>query len=169
MGLTDRLRHAWNVFIDSDSAQNRPFAGGASLGSGMMGRADRTPLRFSVEKSIISSIYTRISIDAAGIPMVHVRTDEDGRYLEDIDSGLNDCLRVEPTSIRAGVNSVKMSSTTILDEACVRSFRSIPPLSPEDSGGYDIKTLTCWSYRGLASKARSCQPLQRGTWVSVKR
>src|SRR5207253_6676925 len=94
MGLTDRLKHAWNAFTDSDSVKNRPFAGGASLG-GMMGRADRTPLRSVGEKSIISSIYTRIGIDAAGIPMVHVRTDEDDRYLEDVESGLNECLRVQ--------------------------------------------------------------------------
>jgi hypothetical protein len=95
MGLTDRLKHAWNAFTDSDSAQNRPFAGGGSTGTMMMGRADRTPLRFSGERSIISSIYTRIGIDVAGVPMFHVRTDEDGRYLEDIDSGLNNCLTVE--------------------------------------------------------------------------
>src|SRR3954468_9166756 len=96
MGLTDRLMHAWNAFTDSDSALNRPFAGGGGAGTMMTGRADRTPLRFSNERSIISSIYTRIGIDAAGVPMVHVRTDDDGRYLEDVDSGLNNCLQIEP-------------------------------------------------------------------------
>jgi hypothetical protein len=79
MGLTDRLKHAWNAFTDSDSALNRPFAGGGGSGSMMMGRADRTPLRFSQERSIISSIYTRIGIDMAGIPMVHVRSIFGGR------------------------------------------------------------------------------------------
>jgi hypothetical protein len=141
MGLTDRLRHAWNVFIDSDSAQNRPFAGGASLGSGTIGRADRTPLRSVGEKTIISSIYTRIGIDAAGVPMIHVRTDEDGRYLEDIDSGLNECLRVQANIDQGGRQFRQDIVTTMLEEGVCAVVPVDTTISPEDSGGYDIKTL----------------------------
>src|SRR3954451_24435053 len=89
MALGDRLRHAWNAFTDSDSARNRPFDG---RGGGGYGRPDRMPLRFSNERTIISSIYTRIGIDVAAVPMVHVRTDDQNRYLETIESTFNDCL-----------------------------------------------------------------------------
>jgi hypothetical protein len=140
MGLRDRLAHAWNVFVDSDSAQNRPFAGGGA-GTMMVGRADRTPLRFSGEKSIISSIYTRIGIDASGIPMVHVRTDEDGRYLEDIDSGLNECLRVQ-ANLDQGARQFRQDAVmTTLDEGVCAIVPVDTTLSPEETGGFDIKTL----------------------------
>jgi hypothetical protein len=43
MALSDRLKHAWNAFANSDSAQNRPFSGGG----GGYGRPERTPLRFA--------------------------------------------------------------------------------------------------------------------------
>lgn len=141
MGVTDRLKHAWNAFTDSDSALNRPFAGGGGAGTMMMGRADRTPLRFSGEKTIISSIYTRIGIDTAGIPMVHVRTDEDGRYLADIDSGLNNCLTTEP-NIDQGARQFRQDIVmTMLDEGVCAIVPIDTSISPEESGGYDIKTL----------------------------
>jgi hypothetical protein len=141
MGLTDRLKHAWNAFTDSDSALNRPFAGGGGSGSMMMGRADRTPLRFSQERSIISSIYTRIGIDVAGIPMVHVRTDENGRYLEDVDSGLNECLRVQANIDQAARQFRQDIAMTVLDEGVCAIVPVDTSISPEESGGYDIKTL----------------------------
>jgi hypothetical protein len=142
MGLTDRLKHAWNAFTDSDSAQNRPFAGGGGSGTMMMGRADRTPLRFSGERSIISSIYTRIGIDVAGVPMYHVRTDEDGRYLEDIDSGLNNCLTVE-ANIDQGARQFRQDIVmTLLDEGVCAIVPVNTTVSPEESaGGYDIKDM----------------------------
>jgi hypothetical protein len=107
----------------------------------MMGRADRTPLRFSGEKSIISSIYTRIGIDAAGIPMVHVRTDEEGRYLDDIDSGLNNCLTVE-ANIDQGARQFRQDIImTTLDEGVCAIVPVDTTVSPEESGGFDIKNM----------------------------
>jgi hypothetical protein len=120
---------------------NRPFAGGGGSGSMMMGRADRTPLRFSQERSIISSIYTRIGIDMAGIPMVHVRTDENGRYLEDVDSGLNECLRVQANIDQAARQFRQDIAMTVLDEGVCAIVPVDTSISPEESGGYDIKTL----------------------------
>src|SRR3954471_23221894 len=94
--IGSRLKHAWNAFANSDSAKNRPFSGEyGSYGGVFGGRPDRSPLRFSNERSIISSIYTRIGIDVAAVAMVHCRLDEQKRYLETLDSGLNSCLVLE--------------------------------------------------------------------------
>src|SRR3954451_21731709 len=91
--IGNRLKHAWNAFTNSDSAQNRPFSGEyGSYGGIFGGRPDRTPLRFSNERTIISAIYARIGIDVAAVPMVHCRTDDQNRYLETIESTFNDCL-----------------------------------------------------------------------------
>ena len=86
----DRLRHAWNAFTDSDSARNRPVEVTGGGGSYFMGRQDRIRPRFSNERTIISSIITRIAIDVAAVPLCHVRLDDQNRYLEcqlDRDSG----------------------------------------------------------------------------------
>src|SRR5690349_1504417 len=98
--FTDRLKHAWNAFTDSDSVTNRPMeiSGGSYFG----GRPDRTRTRFSNERSIITSIITRIGIDVAAIPIRHVRVDDQNRYLEDINSGLDTCLSLEANIDQGG-------------------------------------------------------------------
>lgn len=141
MGLKDRLQHAWNAFTSNriDDLQERPYTGEAGLAG--MRRSDRPTIRFSSEKSIISSIYTRIAIDVAAIQMLHVRTDDQKRYLEDIDSGLNNCLTVEANIDQAGRQFRQDVVMTILDEGVAAIVPVDTNLSPLDTGGYDIKTL----------------------------
>jgi hypothetical protein len=140
MGITDRLKHAWNAFTDSDSAQNKPFGGGGS-GGRMFSRPDRSFPRFANERSIISSIYTRIGIDVAAVPMVHIRTDDQNRYLETLDSGLNRCLSVGANVDQAARAFRQDVVMTILDEGVAAIVPVDTTISPEDSGGYDIKTM----------------------------
>jgi Phage portal protein len=135
-----RLIHAWNAFIDSDSARNRPIevqAGGSYFG----GRPDRMRPRFSNERSIISSIYTRIGIDVAAVPMRHVRTDDQNRYLEDINSSLDSCLTLEANVDQAGRAFRQDIAMTVMDEGVAVIVPVDTTLSPEESGGYDIKTM----------------------------
>src|SRR3954447_25076471 len=139
--LGARLMHAWNVFVDSDSVNNRPLDLVGGGGSFYGGRPDRMRPRFSNERSIISSIYNRIGIDVAAVPMRHVRTDDQNRYLEDIQSGLDNCLTLEANIDQAGRAFRQDIAMTILDDgiACIMPVDTT--LSPEDFGGYDIKTM----------------------------
>jgi hypothetical protein len=137
--LGDRLKHAWNAFTDSDSARNRPIE--VTAGSYFGGRPDRTRHRFSTERSIISSIYNRIGIDVAAVPMRHVRLDDHNRYLEDIDSGLDSCLTLEANVDQAARAFRQDIAMTILDEGIAVVVPVDTTLSPEESGGYDIKTM----------------------------
>src|SRR3954452_7053650 len=140
--IGSRLKHAWNAFADSDSAQGRPFDGTyGSYGGGYTARQDRGPLRLSNERSIISSIYTRIGIDVAAVQMVHCRTDEDHRYLEDIESGLNDCLNLQANLDQAARAFRQDVAMTVLDEGVAAIVPVDTTISPEESGGFDIKTL----------------------------
>src|SRR3954462_2855591 len=137
-----RLRHAWNAFVDSNSANNRPFqTEGGSFYGGYGGRPDRMRPRFSTERSIISSIYTRIGIDVAAVPIRHVRTDTQNRYLDDIDSGLDSCLTLEANIDQAGRAFRQDVAMTVLDEGVAAIVPVDTTLSPEESGGFDIKTM----------------------------
>src|SRR3954451_1513931 len=139
MALGARLKHAWNAFVDSDSVQNRPFP--IETGSIYGSRPYRYAPRFSNERTIISSIYTRIGIDVSAVPMRHIRTDDQNRYLEDIDSGLNNCLTVEANVDQAARAFRQDIAMTILDEGIAAIVPVDTTLSPEESGGYDIQTL----------------------------
>jgi hypothetical protein len=139
--IGSRLKHAWNAFTNRniDDIRQRPYTGDGGLAS--MRRNDRPTMRFSNERSIISSIYTRIGIDVAAVSMVHVRTDDQKRYLEDIDSGLNNCLLVEANIDQAARQFRQDVVMTLLDEGVAAVVPVDTSLSPLESGGYDIKTL----------------------------
>lgn len=134
---TKFLKHAWNVF----STQEAPVGGYSSSASSFGGRQDRNTLRLSSERSIISSIYTRIAIDAAAVSVRHVRLDEDGRYIEDMDTALNTCLTLEANLDQSARAFRQDTVMTLLDKGVAALVPVETSINPNRSGGYDINTM----------------------------
>ena len=135
MGTT--LKHAWNLFANKDDERVFSQYGDANFG----GRPDRVRLRIPNERSLISSIYTRLSIDVASVDMRHVRTDDQKRYLEDIESGLNNCLTVEANLDQAARAFRQDIALTLFDRGVAALVPVDTSISPEQSGGFEILTL----------------------------
>lgn len=131
------LRHSWNVFANTSDRREFGQYGDANYS----GRPDRVKLVIPNERSLISSIYTRLSIDVASVDMRHVRTDDQKRYLEDIDSGLNNCLTVEANIDQAARAFRQDVAMTLFDRGCAALVPVDTTLNPETTGGYDILTL----------------------------
>ena len=87
--FTDRLQHAWNAFMNKDPTMEN--FNEVSYG---WYRPDRPRFTRGNERSIVNAIYNRIALDAAQVDIKHVRLDNNGNYVELIDSGLNECLSV---------------------------------------------------------------------------
>ena len=141
--LGSALKHAWNIFSNQEqqrSAQGyTPYTG--YYGNTASSRPDRTRLRIANDRSIISSIYTRLSIDVASVDMRHVRLDDEDRYLEDMDSGLNNCLTVEANLDQAARALRQDIAITLFDSGCAAVVPVDTSISPEESAGFDILTL----------------------------
>jgi len=105
--LSNRLKHAWNVFRSRDSTVDR-----SALGNSSFRRPDRTRLHVTNERSVIISVYNRIALDASAVNIQHVRLDDNGRFFETIDSGLNGILTQEANidqTHRAFIQDIVMS------------------------------------------------------------
>lgn len=140
MRVVDSLKHAWNVFAGMmDRRDIRAYTG--YYGSAQSSRSDRSRLTFSNERSIISSIFTRISIDVSAIDIRHVRTDDQKRYLTDIDSGLNNCLTLEANIDQAARQFRIDVAMTLCDNGVAAIVPVETSISPEASGSFDILTL----------------------------
>jgi putative sterol carrier protein len=142
------LKHAWNVFANQDQGQKRyptwpwqPGANGESYGVSSGARPDRVRLRIPNARTIITSIYTRLSIDVASVDMRHIRNDDQNRYVEDIDSGLNNCLTVEANIDQAARAFRQDVALTLFDRGVAALVPVDTSVSPEQSGGYEILTL----------------------------
>lgn len=131
-----RIKHAWNAFKNSEH-YTQDYSHGSSYGS----RPDRLRMRFGNERSIISSVYNRIGIDVAAVTIQHVRLDEDGRYLEKIDSGLNECLSVQANVDQTGRALIQDIAMSMFDEGVVAVVPVDTTLDPNVTSGFDINSL----------------------------
>lgn len=138
------LKHAWNVFSNQESdsySRYRPYTEYYGPGSYSTVRPDRTRYRLANDRSIISSIYTRLCIDIASIEMRHVRLDDENRYTEDIDSGLNNCLTLEANIDQAARALRQDIAMTLFDDGVAAVVPVDTSISPIESGSFDILTL----------------------------
>ena len=137
MSFNDRLQHAWNAFTNKDPTESN-WQGN---GPGYYTRPDRPRLSSSTNQSIVSSLYNRIAIDVASVSISHVRLDDNKRYLEDIDSSLNNALTIEANIDQTGRALIQDVVMSMFDEGCVAIVPVDTTYNPTITNGYDIQTL----------------------------
>lgn len=134
--LGSRLRHAWNVFRSRDPTVNYED-GGASY----YRRPDRIHLTRGNERSLVTSVYNRIALDVAAIGIKHCKIDENGRYLYDMKSGLNNCLNLSANQDQTGRAFIQDVVMSMLDEGCVAIVPTDTTLNPKETQSYDILSM----------------------------
>ena len=137
MRITDRLQHAWNAFLYNDNN----FTNYHSIGASSSFKPDRTRLSRGNERSIVTSVYNRLALDASSIAIKHVKLDENGRYTEEINSGLNNCLNLEANIDQTGRAFLQDVVMSMLDEGCVAIVPVDTTINTTVSGSYEINTM----------------------------
>lgn len=135
--LISRLKHGWNAFMNRDPTNTNFRDFGASYSY----RPDRVRFSGGNEKSIVTSVYNRIAMDAAQIDIKHVQLDDDERYVNTIDSGLNNCLTVEANIDQTGRAFLQDVFMSMLDEGCIAIVPTDTTLNPKVTSSYDILTM----------------------------
>ena len=136
ISFTTRLKHAWNAFFNKD-----PTDYYKNVGISYTYRPDRPRLTRGNERSIVTSVYNRIALDASSITIQHVRLDKNNRFLSVIDSGLNNCLTVEANIDQTGRAFIQDIVMSMLDEGCVAIVPVDTTFNPEITGSYDILSM----------------------------
>lgn len=137
MGIRDRLQHAWNAFVynDNNYADPQNYSGFSTY------KPDRVHFSRGVERSIVTSVYNRLALDVCSIQIKHVRLDENGRFKEEVNSGLNSCLNIEANIDQTGRAFLQDVVMSMLDEGCVAIVPVDTTINPALSGSYEINTL----------------------------
>ena len=135
--MRDRLQHAWNAFVYNDNSYTNP----QNLGGFSTYKPDRVHFSRGVEKSIVTSVYNRLALDVSSIAIKHVRLDDNGRYTEEINSGLHNCLNVEANIDQTGRAFLQDVVMSMLDEGCVAIVPVDTTVNPAVSGSYEINTM----------------------------
>jgi portal protein len=139
MPFADRLKHAWNAFVGLEARNDFDYTHGPTTYG--PARPERTRMTFGNERSIISSIYNRLALDIIGIDILHVRLDDEKRYVGDIDSGLNNCLTIEANIDQAARAFRQDVVLTLFDKGVVAMVPIDTSINPNASGSFDILTM----------------------------
>lgn len=136
MGFTDRLQHAWNAFIGRDPTWRK-----ADIGAGYSFRPDHTRLTRGNARSIISSVYNRIAVDAASINIEHARIDANGHYTEILPTGINNCLTLSANLDQTSRAFMEDAVLSLLDEGTIAIVPVDTTVNPIASNSYDILSM----------------------------
>lgn len=136
-GVLERLRSAWNVFLDRNPQEEiRTIYGGAY---------SRPPhikmLQYGNDRSIVGAIYNRIAVDVSVMKIRHVRVDGNGTYIETIESGLNRCLSVEANIDQTGRDFIRDAIMSLCDEGVVAIVPIDTSVALTNNNSYDILTM----------------------------
>lgn len=131
-----RLKTAWNAFLNRDPTRQY-----RDSGISYSYRPDRPRFTRGNERTIATSVYNRIALDVSAISIQHVRLDDNGRFLETIDSGLNNCLSLSANIDQTGRAFIQDIVMSMFDEGCVAIVPVDTTNNPEITGSYDIETM----------------------------
>lgn len=137
MSFVDRLQHAWNVFTNKDELMSDY----KSISMTYSYRPDRPRLTRGNERSIVTSVFNRISTDASSINIRHIKLDENERYIETVNSKLNRCLNLEANIDQTGRAFLQDTIMSMLDEGCVAMVPIETTFNPKVTDSYDILSM----------------------------
>ena len=136
LSIGARLQHAWSAFRNKDPAIRY-----GNIGPGYGYRPDRVRFTRGNERSIVTSVYNRITLDASAINIYHARLDDNNRFTEIVESGLNTCLTLEANIDQTARAFFQDAVMSMLDEGCVALVPVDTTLDPNVTGSYDIQSM----------------------------
>lgn len=137
-----RLKSGWNAFLAREPTReyiyDHPYR---NIGTSFTYRPDRTRFSRGNERSIVTSVFNQIAMDVAAVDIKHCRLDKNGRYVEDMKSGLNECLGLEANIDQTGRAFIQDVVMSMLDEGAVAIVAVDTSVDPRLSNSYDILSM----------------------------
>lgn len=130
-----RLKSAWNAFMN-----RRDPPSYYEEANGSFYRPDRPRMSRGNERTIVTSIINRIAVDVAALEFKHVRLDDNGRFKEEIDSDLNQCLTVSANLDQTARSFRQDIVVSMLNEGVV-AVLPVDTTNDPISGSYDILSM----------------------------
>lgn len=136
MGFVERMRNGWNAFRNRDPTMfyNEP-------GMSYSYRPDRPRFSRGNERTIATSVFNKIAMDVAAVDIRHCKVDENGRYIEDVNSDLNQCLTLEANIDQTHRAFRQETVMSMFDEGVVAIVPIETKGDPIFSTSFDIRSM----------------------------
>lgn len=134
MRITERIKHAWNAFTNTNHLVSYDIGPSASR------PIFKSRSGFNTT-SHVSSIYNRIAIDVSMTKFKHVKINPENDDMADMPTGLNHCLRTEANIDQTHLQFFQDLVYSMFDEGVVAVVPVDTTISPNKTDGYDINSL----------------------------
>lgn len=134
--LMNRLKASWNAFRNRDPTMfyNEP-------GMSYSYRPDRPRFSRGNERTIATSVFNKIAMDVAAVDIRHCKVDDNGRYIEDVNSDLNQCLTLEANVDQTHRAFRQETVMSMFDEGVVAIVPIETKGDPTFSTSFDIRSM----------------------------
>ena len=133
--IMQRIQHAWNAF------RNPRDPTYTSIGPSYSYRPDRFHFTRGNERSIVTTVFNRIAVDAAAVGIEHVKLDQNGRYKDTLATGLNTCLTLSANEDQTGRSFIQDVVHSMFDEGCVAIVPVVTDSDPLFTQTYDVYSV----------------------------
>lgn len=135
MGRVIKAVKKWNVFRDA------PQDAGFNAGQSSSYRQARSPARYFNDRSIVGSIYNRLSVDLSSVEFIHALLDDNDVAIDVVRDPLHECLTVT-ANIDQSAQLFKQDIAMTMFEAGVAAIVPVEAnMDPTESASYDISDL----------------------------
>lgn len=139
MSLTSRIQHAYNAFVMNKDPTYR--ANQTVYSYGQWSRPDRMHFTRGNERSIVTAVFNRIALDVAAMTVKHVRLDKNGRFTEELNTGLNYCLTSRANIDQTSRAFLQDAAQSLMDEGCI-AILPVDTFSKTGSlNSFDVETM----------------------------
>lgn len=141
--IRERFSNAWNAFAnkESDYSQMHEHNEYDSSSHGSYNNPYRHRLNSMNDKSIVNAIYNRIAIDSSAISVKHIKMDDNGNYIETIDSKLNYCLSEQANKDQTARDFIRDCVISLLDEGVIAIVPVDTVYNPRETESYKINSI----------------------------
>lgn len=141
MSIFTRLQNGWNAFIGRDPTHERSYTDTFRTSYSSGRRQDRFYPAKNSEKSVVNAVYNRIANDVAQVQIQHARMDQNGMYVETMNTKFNRCLSLEANIDQTGRAFILDLCLTLFDEGAVAVVPVDTTEDPYKTTSYDICTM----------------------------
>lgn len=133
MKFTDKLKHAWNAFNNTNFLR---FNRGMSSS-----RPAHKHVTFYRTASYVASIFNRIAMDVSMTSFKHVKVNSKNEDMTDMKTGFNECLTLEANIDQSHIQFFHDLVYSMFDEGVVAVVPVDTTGDPLLSNSYDINTM----------------------------
>ncbi len=130
----ERIKNAWDAFRNARDPTNQFYRPSDFLSY----RPDRRRYNRNNLKMVVGAIYNQIAVDCSLVDINHVRIDENGRFLEVVNSRLNRSLTKEANVDQTGRELIREAVTCMLNSGQVAIIPTYTTEDPEKTESYDV-------------------------------